>query len=174
MGLKPIPERNPLGSFFLRDAALLAFTLWLWNVAARPQAEPTWLTTSAGIAAGSMVTICGFLAHEWGHLAGALAARSVVHFPPRLASVFLFHFDSAQNDRFQFLSMSMGGFAASILVIAAFLALVPFDTIAGRVAIVLLGLGVLATLVLEVPTAWRVAKGAPLPRGAVYSPPGAS
>lgn len=162
-----------LRKLLLRDLALLVATGCVWKVAARLQAEPGGLATVLGVAAGFLAGLCGFLAHEWGHLLGALTAKSVVHYPRRVASVFLFHFDSERNDRSQFLSMSMGGFGASILVIGMFLAFLPFGTTAGRVAIVLLGLGVAATLALEVPTAWRVARGAPLPRGAVYSPPGA-
>src|SRR6185295_9160157 len=104
----------------------------------------------------------------WGHLLGALAADGVVHLPERVLSVFLFQFDSDRNSRRQFLQMSMVGFVASALVIALLVAVLPLQAWSGRIAIFLVLLGVVATFILEVPVAWRVARGAPLTRGAAY------
>jgi hypothetical protein len=108
------------------------------------------------------------LAHEWGHLAGARLGGALVHPPERAATVFLFNFDSDRNDRRAFLWMSCGGFLASALGLALLLAVLPLAALAGRVALGLALLGVLATAVLELPPFFRVARCGPIPRGLGY------
>jgi hypothetical protein len=83
-------------------------------------------------------------------------------------SVFLFQFDSDRNSREQFLRMSMGGFVASVAAIVFLLLVLPLHATSGRIAMLLVAIGVVATFILEVPVAWRVAHGAPIPRGAAY------
>jgi hypothetical protein len=122
-------------------------------------------------AAGVMTAVCAYLAHEWGHFAGARVSRSVVHLPAHVGGVFLFNFDSDRNNRAQFVAMSCGGLLASALVMAWLLSILPAHTNSSRVALALVGLGLVATVVLEVPIVWRVARGAPLPRGSVYKSP---
>jgi F0F1-type ATP synthase assembly protein I len=152
----------------VRDGLVAVATLSLWWVDAGLQSRGGGLALLVALLAGVMTAYCGYLVHEWGHLLGALSAGSVVHLPRRLFSVFLFRFDSDLNDRRQFLRMSMGGFIASALVVALLLAVLPLDARSGQIALALVLLGVVATFVLEVPVAWRVARGAPLPRGAAY------
>ena len=115
-----------------------------------------------------MTAVCGYLVHEWGHLVGAWAGGSVVHLPESAASTFLFRFDSDRNTREQFLRMSWGGFIASGISIVVLLLVLPLDTWAARVALLLVAAGVAATLILEVPPFRRVARGAPIPTGAAY------
>ena len=117
------------------------------------------------LAAGALLAVAGYLAHEWGHLLGALASRSRIELPARITAVFLFKFDTGANDRRQFLWMSVGGFIASGIVVALYLQLLSFERLADRIALLLTGLGVLATAVLELPSAWRVLRGAGLPDG---------
>ncbi len=115
-----------------------------------------------------MAVVCAFLAHEWGHFLGPRAGGSVVHPPAGAWTLFLFKFDRERNGRSQFLAMSLGGFAASALVLAVFLLMLPWNALATKLAVGFALFGVVLTLVLEVPVAWRVGRGAPLPRGAVY------
>jgi hypothetical protein len=114
--------------------------------------------------AGVLLALTGYLVHEWGHLLGALAVRSRVELPASIAAVFLFKFDTGANDRRQFLWMSAGGFIASAVVVALYVGLLSPDRLADRIALGLTVLGVLATAVLELPPAWRVLRGAELPR----------
>lgn len=156
----------------LRDAGLLLVVAAVWAAASRVPAGESLLAAGLSVLAGMLVAVAGFLLHEWGHLAGALASRSAVQFPDTLGYLFLFKFDCGRNSRRQFLSMSMGGFIASGLIVLFLAATLPFQTLAQQVAWVLTVIGVIATFILEVPTAWRVHKGAPLPEGTVYiSPP---
>jgi hypothetical protein len=152
----------------LRDTAVLLATLGLWAADAQLRGTGGAAATAIAIGAGTLTALVGYLVHEWGHLLAARASGSVVHLPERLASVFLFRFDADRNSRAQFLAMSMGGFVASGLSVALLIAVLPRGTTSGVAALALTGLGVLATIVLEFPTFWRVARGAPIPNGAAY------
>jgi hypothetical protein len=151
-----------------RDALILVATLALWRLDAKMRASGGLPALLVAALAGAMTAYCGYLVHEWGHLLGALSGRSVVHMPPSVFSVFLFQFDSDRNSREQFLRMSMGGFIASAAAIAVLWMALPLDACSGQIAMFLVVLGVVATFILEVPVAWRVARGAPIPRGAAY------
>jgi len=143
--------------FVVRDGVIAAITLLLWF----------WLLRSGGVAlnivTALMTVICGYLAHEWGHLFGCWFRGSVVQMPERVTALFLFNFDVGRNDRRQFNAMAMGGFIASVVYVFALAALLPLDLLAGKIAMALTVIGVIATFVFEVPTAWRVFRGAPLP-----------
>jgi hypothetical protein len=152
----------------LRDLGLLAATLAVWQLEAPLRgAGGAGSATLAGLA-GVLSAVCAYLAHEWGHLAGARLGGALVHPPERVGTVFLFKFDSDRNDRRGFLWMSCGGFLASALGLALLLAVLPLDALAGRVALGLALLGVLATAALELPPFFRVARGGPIPRGLGY------
>ena len=145
----------------LRDGAIAGATLALWHDL--PPVLP------AAVLAALLTTLVGFGVHEWGHLLGALAARARVELPAMpFQQIFLFRFDRTANSRPQFFAMALGGFAASILTVAVLLAVLPRDTLAGALALGLVGLGVAATLVIEVPEFWRVWRGGPLPDGAAF------
>jgi len=155
----------------LRDLAALALAAVLWWADAvgprAPGPRSLLVATGAGVSAG----VVGFLLHEWGHLAAALAAGSHVHYPDRLLAPLLFHFDTARNDRRQFLWMSYGGYAASAVGVALIACLAPLDRWSGQLALGLAGLGMVVTLIAELPTTVRVARGAPLPTGYAFVPP---
>ena len=151
-----------------RDALLLALTLGLWRLDAPLRGEPGALPVLVAIAAGVLAALCGYLAHEWGHLLGARACGSVVHFPERATSTFLFFFDVGRNERRHFLAMSLGGFAATALVVPLLLVGLPDGALSTYVALALVAAGVIATLASELPPFFRVLRGAPLPRGFVY------
>ncbi len=154
----------------IRDVTVVLITLSVWSLDAHLRTQAPGLSTfGVALAAGVLTAVCSYLAHEWGHFAGARLSRSVVHLPTGVGAVFLFNFDSDRNSRLQFIAMSCGGLLASALVMAALLRLLPLQATASRVALALVGLGFVATVILEVPIVWRVARGAPIPRGAVYS-----
>jgi len=146
-----------------RDGAVVAATMALWH--RLPAPAPVALAALAAV----LTTVVGYLVHEWGHLLGALAARASVALPATpFEQLFLFRFDRTANSRPQFFAMALGGFAASILTVAALLIVLPRHTLAGVLALGLVGLGVTATLVIEVPEFWRVWRGAPIPDGAAF------
>jgi len=154
----------------LRDLGLLALAgLFWWGDASLHSANVTGAAaTAVGLVAGILTALCAYLAHEWGHLTAARLASAVVHPPERVATIFLFNFDSDRNDRRGFLWMSCGGFALSAAGLALLLAVLPLEALSGRMALGLAALGVLATAVLELPPFFRVLRGGEIPRGLGY------
>jgi small-conductance mechanosensitive channel len=163
-------ERVP-GRFVARDLLVVVATAVLWRADAALRGDAGGVALAVGVVTGLATALVGFLAHEWGHLAGSLASGSVVHFPPGVARPLLFHFDSAANGRRQFFWMSFGGYLATVLAVGAIVALCPLDALSGRVAAGLGVAGLVVTFALEVPITWRVARGAALPTGVAYRKP---
>jgi hypothetical protein len=156
----------------VRDAVVLALTVVAVVVDAEQRLGSGWVGGAAGVVTGALVALSGFLLHEWGHLAGSLGSGAEVFYPSRLAAPLLFHFDVKRNDRRQFLWMSAGGYIASALGLAVVWWLVRLDAWSGRTALLLAGGGTLVTVIVEVPTTIRVARGQPLPGGYAFRDPG--
>lgn len=155
----------------LRDVLVIVATLALWRWSRELDAAQGALAIPVAILAGASAAVAGFLLHEWGHLLGALASGSTVEYPSTVRSIFLFKFGDG-NDRRQYLWMSGGGFAASIVVIAVLAATLNFHALADWIAIALVVAGVIATFILELPPAWRVFRGAPVEPDLVKLPQG--
>lgn len=147
----------------LRDVSFVIAILCLWRYSHHLDAIGSTWRVPVAIVAGLLIPVAGFLAHEWGHLLGALSRNSVVHMPKSIFTLFLFEYRTADNSREQFLGLSCGGFMASGLVVALLLATLSFDHLADQVALGVTLLGVIATLLVELPPAWRVYRGGPLP-----------
>lgn len=152
----------------LRDGALimlaLAVLFWAREV---DQPELIWRWPAALLAA-ALLALVGYLIHEWGHLTGALISRASVVLPAGITDAFLFRWDSARNSRRQFFFMASGGFVASIVTVIGYVLWLDWALLPDRVALILMGLGVLATFIIEVPEFWRVARGGPIPNGAAF------
>jgi hypothetical protein len=151
-----------------RDVALLAATLALWQVDAATRAGGGAAAWVVATAAGALTAICGYLFHEWGHLAAAIASGSRYRVPETAGEVFLFNFDVERNGPHQFLAMSCGGFAASAITVVFLYRFLPQGTPAAAISMALVALGVLATAVLELPPFFRVLAGGPMPRGVAF------
>lgn len=152
----------------LRDLLLIAVSIGLLLLAHDLEAGTSMLRVPVALLAGAMLAVTGYLLHEWGHLLGALFSRSVVQLPDGVTDVFLFRFDTGLNTSRQFLWMSLGGFVASGIVVYAYATRLSADRLADQTALVLTGLGVIATIILEFPPAWRVLRGGPMPGGAAF------
>lgn len=152
----------------LRDGAFTAGAIALWaTVLASPREGAAAVLLSSLTAAATV--LIAYLAHEWGHLLGAIAARSAFVLPAApFASFFLFRFDRELNTRRQFFAMALGGFAASFLTVIALVLLLPSGSLATLITLTLVGIGVAATLIIEIPEFWRVWRGGPLPDGAAF------
>jgi hypothetical protein len=161
-------EWRRLLALLLRDTVIVALTVGLWALALRSNVDGVAGVTLAILTAVATAVV-GYLAHEWGHLLGALASRSTFALPATpFESFFLFRFDRERNTRAQFFTMALGGFAASLLTVVLLVALLPRGPLATTLSLAIVGLGVLATLVIEVPEFWRVWRGGPLPDGAAF------
>jgi hypothetical protein len=153
----------------LRDSTITIALVGLWWLEARGvRVGPGW---AVPVLTGLFTALVGFLLHEWAHLAGALATGSKVHYPNRVLAPLLFHFDTEENDRAQFLAMSYGGYVGSATGTLAILLFVPLHTLAGQTALGLAVVGGIVTALAEVPTTIRVLRGGPLPTGYAFVPP---
>jgi hypothetical protein len=156
----------------LRDAAVVTGTVTLWALDASLRGgSPSLARTIAGVLAGVSFAVSGFILHEWGHLAGARWTGSRVHFAQTVWTPLLFHFDVRANTRRQFLAMSLGGYAGTALGLLALALVADASALSGRVAIGLTVIGVIVTLVAELPTTVRVWMGGSLPDGYAFRPP---
>jgi hypothetical protein len=157
--------------FFIRDLVLLALCVLTWRLNLSGFAADSGVVAVLCSTATVILTVLvSYEVHEWGHLSGALLTGSTVHAPQRLIHQFLFHFDGKANDRHQFVGMSIGGLAASVLALAALLLLLPLATWTAKIILALVGIGIVATFLREVPEAWRVHRGIIVPTGPVYEP----
>lgn len=150
--------------FVLRDGAFVIATAVLWAVLLGMDGTAGPAIVALNVIVGLMTVVVGYLTHEWGHLLGCWSRGSVVRMPDRVTSAFLFNFDVGRNDRRQFNAMVAGGFIASIVFVVLLAAVLPLNLLAGKIAMGLTVIGVIATFVLEVPTAWRVFRGGAMPQ----------
>ena len=120
--------------FALRDLVIvtLAGVAW-WAFAAR-SAGTDFVADLAGWIVGVLLFACAYLAHEWSHYLGAVAAGAKVGIGENLASGFLFSFGAEGNTLGQFVVMSLAGFAATAAAVAFFYLALPEAYLATRVA----------------------------------------
>lgn len=159
-----------LAKLALRDLAAVAVCIgcWLFEASLRETGGVLhWLAIAAVAVATFLVN---YFCHEWGHLLGAKLAGSVCHPANTLKTFYLFHFDTQRNSTRQFLAMAAGGLVASTVLLPLWTVVLPLHTAAGIAALALVALGYIATLATELPVAWRIAHGAPLPQGTLFEP----
>ena len=156
--------------FAIRDVTILLATIGAWWASGRVEPGSAW-ASGLSIGAGVGAAVCAYNLHEWGHLLGAHLTKSVYVPARRIYSPFLFAYDADENTREQFLLMSLAGFAATALFVAAFLLWMPQDQQAGRIA--LRGALILAslTVIIELPIFLRALLGRTVPRTGVFKGP---
>ncbi len=141
-------------AFAYRDAAVVLVTATAWLLL--PQQE------LGGYLIGALTTVCTFLGHEWGHVAGAHLSRAKIGRPRHLYSPFLYNFDSSVNNRRQFLHTSHCGFLVTALALFA-IYLLPGESTAIQSARWGIGALAAATVIFEFPIYLWVAAGGRLP-----------
>ena len=137
--------------FAVRDLALLLGTLAGWMAFARLSVGEGMVANATGVALGLAGGVCAWFAHEWGHVLAAWMAGSKLRAPRKLVSVYLFGFDNKAHSRAQFVTMALGGFAATAAVFAFVHLYLPQDWLATRVLHGLLLVEIAVTVALEVP-----------------------
>ncbi|MCA9618112.1 MAG: hypothetical protein KC731_03800 [Myxococcales bacterium] len=158
------PVANLTASFRRRaivDLVALALVALAWRLDAILDGAPSsGLAWVVALGAGLGVGYVGFAVHEWGHLLGALLTASRVE--PARRFPFLFRFEATQHAPRQVAAMSAGGYLATLAMVLAVAAFVPHERTSGMIALAVTALGVLATLVVEVPETvawWRGGMG---------------
>lgn len=160
---------NRFWALALRDTALVTLTVVLWRYTQQSGPAHGAGSIVLHLATGLMTVLCGFFLHEWGHLVGAWIAGAALVLPASpVETPFLFRFNNVRNSVSQFTAMSIGGFVASIVFVAWLPFGLPRGLLATYVAEGLTALGVLATLIIEVPGLVKVMRGAPMPSNAAF------
>lgn len=141
----------PFWKLAARDVVFITLAVGLWWQLGHLSTGDGFVSDFTGLVLGLGLGACVFLLHEWGHLIGALATRSIVQPPRRLSSVYLFSYDSRRNRRGQFVVMSLGGFLVTGLSVWVAYGLLPDEQLASRVARGVVVLLTSLTLFLEIP-----------------------
>lgn len=136
--------------FALRDIVIAAIAVGGWWLLAGRSAGAGPFADAAGVVAGVLVGVVGFVSHEWGHLLAGLASGGRFPVASDLRSPFLFDVDRDNSVR-QFTVMSLGGFAVSAVTIWFVYAMLPDELLATRVARGLVVFLAFLTVILEVP-----------------------
>jgi len=147
-------------SFFnlaLRDVTVFAVALLVWHYFAGYSQGTGALSDFAGVAVGALVALCAHLLHEWGHVVGGMAGRSVMQPGKSMKSLSLFVYSSKANSKKQFMLMSVCGFFATGIVVLFCFFVLPDDYLASRMARGYSLIQVLLAVVLEFPlVAWAL------------------
>lgn len=138
------------GRLLARDLAIALLVVLAWFAFAPLSAGGGPAADLAGALLGAGAFAVGHIAHEWGHLIGAMATGARVAAPASLGSFFLFSFD-ARNSRRQFVIMSLAGFAVTVVALYVVYGLLPQEWLATRVARGFIVFAASLTLFLEVP-----------------------
>jgi hypothetical protein len=163
---------NMWSKFALRDLAIVATAALVWRYAAALSAGFGPASDLAGVVAGFLVGLSGFVLHEWGHVLGAVAVGAVVHPNTRLNSGFLFSFDTRTSTLRQFLVMSVGGFVVTGALLLVVYRVLPEPLFATRVARGLALFLASLTVLLEFPlVAVALLTGRAPAQAAVLDPP---
>ena len=112
--------------FLARDAALALVCAVLWALPAQ----------AVGLLAarGTLLVLCAFLLHEWGHVLGARLSAARIQTAPTLISPFIFSMDVQRNRPGQLMWVSLTGFAATGLFLLVFWLTLPIDRLDGQIA----------------------------------------
>lgn len=154
-------DRQRLQRVARKHGAIVLAALTLWGAADAWASSTGWLLaeTIALLNAIFAATVVAYIAHEWGHFAGARMSGAVSPVLKEPISFFMFNFRHELNTRGQFLTMSMGGPAANWLLAIALLALLPVMTWS-QALLVATALGIAVSVsVFEFPVIRRVMYG---------------
>ena len=120
--------------FLLRDLVIVALAAGAWILLAERSAGADFVADLSGWIVGLLLFACAYVAHEWSHYLGALASGGRADIGENLASGFLFSFGPEGNTLGTFVAMSLGGFAATGVMVAFFYLGLPDEYLATRVA----------------------------------------
>jgi hypothetical protein len=127
---RKMSDRSRLKQIALRHSAIVLTAMTLWG------ASDSWALSSGWLLAETVSilnavfagTVIAYIAHEWGHFAGARVSGSISPVLKEPVSFFMFNFKDKLNTQGQFLSMSVGGPLANWSLFVLVLILLPLNT----------------------------------------------
>lgn len=156
-------DRARLRRIGVRHAAAALAAITLWGAADIWAAETGWLLaeTVALLNALFAGTVIAYLAHEWGHFAGARISGAISPVLKTPESFFMFKFKDELNTESQFIAMSIGGSVANWSLVVAIFLFLPFDTWSQAMLLATVTAIAVSVAVFEFPIINRVSYGAP-------------
>ena len=152
---EPATPAVPLWGLVVRDCLALGLAVALTHADSRSPRTVDAAAFAFSFATAAFTTLSAFHGHEWGHYLGARLAGARPRGARSIVSLFLFELQRSECTRRQWLSMSLGGYLASILGLAIIASAVNLDAWSGKLTVVFVGLGVLATFAIEIPITMR-------------------
>lgn len=104
-------------------------------------------------------TVLAIIFHEWGHFIGARVAGAYSPMVRKPTNAFIFGFNFARNTSRQFLSMSIGGPAGNLLLVALVLVLVPLDSWGRAMLLAVVVARAVSVIMFEGPIIMRAFRG---------------
>lgn len=130
IGEEKARDRNRLKEVATRHAAAFLAAMTLWGAADAWASSSGWMLANLvallnAIFAGVSMS---YLAHEWGHFAGARFSGGVSPVLKKPRSFFMFDFKHDKSTRGQFLAMSAGGPITNWILVISLLIVIPMET----------------------------------------------
>ncbi|NNC55022.1 MAG: hypothetical protein HKO07_04785 [Pseudomonadales bacterium] len=137
--------------FAVRDGTILLAAALLWLGLAEGHTTHTAKVDFFGFVLGAALVLSAHLVHEWGHVLGGFASKSVMAPGKHFSSFSIFEYSSARNSVAQFLLMSFSGFALTAVVLWFCFTVLPDGYLATHIARGYAVLQVILALTLELP-----------------------
>lgn len=152
-----MPSQPTFSKLAIRDAVVFTVTVVAWHYLAAYSMGTGALADFIGVAVGALIALCSHLLHEWGHVMGGFAGRSIMRPGTSMKSLSLFVYSSRGNSRRQFMLMSICGFIATGIVVLFCFFVLPDGYLASRVARGYSLIQVFLAVVIELPlVAWAL------------------
>ena len=101
----------------VRDLGFIAILYFAWLWLAPLSANNSLMADFLGVLLGGLTALSFHLIHEWGHIMGGFIGGSEMNASVKKNAISLFTYQASNNNRSQFLLMSLGGFIATATLV---------------------------------------------------------
>ncbi len=141
----------------IRDLSFIFILLFAWQWLSPWLKGDSLMADFIGVLLGGLTALSFHLIHEWGHIAGGFIGGSDMNASVKRNAVSLFTYQASNNNRSQFLLMSLGGFIATAMLVWFSYSQLADDQFASRIVRGYSLVQVFLALVLELPlVVWAI------------------
>ena len=141
----------------IRDLSFIVILFLAWQWLSPWLMDDSLMADFIGVLLGGLTALSFHLIHEWGHIAGGFIGGSDMSAAVKKNAISLFTYQASNNNRNQFLLMSLGGFIATALLVWFSYTQLADDQFASRIVRGYSLVQVFLALVLEMPlVAWAI------------------
>ena len=135
----------------IRDLSFIFSLFFAWPLLSPWLIGDSLMADFIGVLLGGLTAISFHLIHEWGHIAGGFIGGSDMSASVKGNAISLFTYQASNNNRSQFLLMSLGGFIATAMLVWFSYTQLADDQFASRIVRGYSLVQVFLALVLELP-----------------------